>query len=301
MRIINFIEGYFWIFLLAGIFLGLSYPVYADFFMSILKPMLMIMLFFVFLKTDLIHILKQIKDYKLMLYLVLLYMVIVPFLIFLPIHLINRELAVGILLLTAMPAAVSGPSLTDIVKGNIALASGITIITSMIAPFTVPLLFRLINYDNLSIDTGEIFIDLVILVFIPLILSQVIKQTIPGIINKEKNKFTAINILIIFIMVYAAMGSQRDLILNDSISIVWKVGVLYIVSIILHFIGYLIGKNHNKENKIAIIVGLAYKNNGMAIVLSAIHFPPSVLILMILSEFPWATLLAPFRRLIRYI
>ncbi len=301
MQIVRFIESYFWIFLLAGILLGLSYPVYAEFIMSILKPLLMVMLFFVFLKTDLIQILKQIKDYRLMLYLVVMFMIIIPLLIFLPLNLINRDLAIGILLLTAMPAAVSGPSLTDIVKGNIALASGITIITSMIAPFTVPLLFRLINYENLSINTGEIFTDLLILVFIPLVLSQVIKKTIPGIINRGKNKFTAINILIIFIMVYAAMGSQRDLILNDSISILWKIGALYLISVLLHFIGYLIGKPHNKENKIAIIVGLAYKNNGMAIVLAAIHFHPSILILMILSEFPWATLLAPFRRIIRYL
>ncbi len=301
MRVVRFIEGYFWIFLLAGIVLGLSYPVFAGFFMSILKPLLMIMLFFVFLKTDLIHILKQVKDYRLMLYLVIMFMIIIPLLIFMPLNFINQDLAIGILLLTAMPAAVSGPSLTDIVKGNIALASGITIITSIIAPFTVPLLFRLVNYENLSINTSEIFIDLVILVFIPLILSQVIKKIVPGIINKGKNKFTAINILIIFIMVYAAMGSQRELILNDSISILWKVGALYILAILLHFLGYLIGKNHNRENKVAIIVSLAYKNNGMAIVLAAIHFHPSILILMILSEFPWATLLAPFRRIIKYL
>ena len=301
MRLIHFIESYFWMFLLAGILLGLSYPVYNDFLMSLLKPLLMVMLLLVFLKTDLIHIFKQITDYRLMTYLVSLYMVIIPLLLFIILNLFDREFAIGILLLTAMPAGVSTPSLTDIVKGNIALASGITIITSLVAPFTIPALFRLLDYDNLSINSLEMFTDLAILVFIPLILSLIIKRAIPGIIEKEKNKFTSVNILIIFIMVFAAMGSQRDLILGDSINVIWKIVFLYLVYIALHIIGYLIAFKQRKENKIAITVGSAYKNNGMAIVLAAIHFEPSILILMVLSEFPWNTLLAPFRRLMRYL
>jgi bile acid:Na+ symporter, BASS family len=299
MKLFYFIENYFWVFLLAGIILGLSFPIYNDFLMSMLKPLLMVMLFLVFLKTDLLQILKQIKDYRLMAYLVCLYLFIIPIALFLFLDLFDRRLAIGILLLTAMPVAVSAATLTDIVKGNIALASGITIITSMLAPFTVPVLFRLINYDNLSINTTEIFLDLLVFIFIPLILSQISKKFIPGIISKGKNKITSVNILIIFIMIFAAMGSQRDFILGGSMDLLRQIIALYLIFIFLHIIGYLMGYNQDKESKIAITIGTAYKNNGMAIVLAAIHFEPSILVLMVLSEFPWNTLLAPFRRVIR--
>jgi bile acid:Na+ symporter, BASS family len=299
MKLFYFIENYFWVFLLAGIILGLSFPIYNDFLMSMLKPLLMVMLFLVFLKTDLLQILKQIKDYRLMAYLVCLYLFIIPVSLFLFLDLFDRRLAIGILLLTAMPVAVSAATLTDIVKGNIALASGITIITSMLAPFTVPVLFRLINYDNLSINTTEIFLDLLVFIFIPLILSQISKKFIPGIISKGKNKITSVNILIIFIMIFAAMGSQRDFILGGSMDLLRQIIALYLIFIFLHIIGYLMGYNQDKESKIAITIGTAYKNNGMAIVLAAIHFEPSILVLMVLSEFPWNTLLAPFRRVIR--
>ncbi len=301
MKVFHAIENYFWVFLLAGIVLGLSYPVYNDFLMSMLKPLLMVMLFLVFLKTDLILILKQIKDYRLMAYLVCLYMLVIPVVLFLTLNIFNRQLAIGILLLTAMPAAVSAATLTDIVKGNIALASGITIITSMLAPFTIPLLFKFINYGNLSINTLDIFTDLLILVFLPLLLSQISKKIIPGIIDKGKNKITSVNILIIFIMIFAAMGSQRDLILSGSLGVLWQISALYLIFIMLHFVGYFIGFNQNKESRVAITIGTAYKNNGMAIVLAAIHFEPAILVLMVLSEFPWNTLLAPFRRVLRYL
>lgn len=301
MKIFQFIENYFWVFLLTGLVLGLVYPLYNDFLMASLKPMLMIMLFLVFLKTDLIHILKQITDFKLMTFLVCMYMIIIPVIFFLAINLFNRQLALGILLLTAMPAGVSSPTLTDIVKGNTALSLSITILTAMIAPFTVPLLFKFINYDNFSVNTLEMFKDLAILVFVPLILSQVIKKIVPETINKGKHIFTSVNILILFLIVYTAMGSQRDVILSNSVDILLQIGFLYLIFILLHVIGYLMGYNQDKESKAAITIGAAYMNNGMAIVLAAIYFEPSILILMVLSEFPWNTLLAPFRRILKYL
>jgi predicted Na+-dependent transporter len=300
MRIIQFIEGYFWVFLLVGLVLGLSYPVYNDFFMSTLKPLLMIMLLMVFLKTDLIHILKEMKDYKLMTYIVSMYMIIIPVLFYMAVRIFNKELAIGILLLTAMPAGMSSPSLTDIVKGNTALSLSITIITAMTAPFTVPFLFRFVSYNNLSINTLEMFKNLAILVFVPLILSQIIIKIFPETINKGRVIFTSVNIFILFIIVFASIGSQRDVILSNSVSIMWQTGFLYLIFILLHIIGYMIGFNQSKESKTAIAIGAAYMNNGMAIVLAATHyFGPGVLLLMVLSEIPWNTLLAPFRRVIR--
>jgi bile acid:Na+ symporter, BASS family len=301
MKIYQFIEKYFWVFLIGGVLIGLLYPIYNDIFMSLLKPILMIMLFFVFLKTDLIQILEKIMDYKLMIYIVVIYMLIIPILFFFTVKIINPKLAVGILLLTAMPAGVASPSLTDIVKGNIALSMSLVIITSLIAPFTVPLLFGLMNFNNVSVNPLAIFKDLSIIVFLPMIISQIIKKYFPLTIIKRQHLFTSFNILLLFLLVYAVMGSQRDVIINDSINIIWQVVFLYLIFILLHIIGYLIGYKQNKENKVAIAIGAAYKNNGMAIVLAATHFEPSILVLMVLAEIPWNTLLGPFRRIIKHL
>ncbi len=78
MKIYQIIEKYFWLILLAGLFMGLWLPIYNDTLMLLLKPILMIMLFFVFLKTDPIDILENIKDVKLMIYISCIYMIIIP-------------------------------------------------------------------------------------------------------------------------------------------------------------------------------------------------------------------------------
>ncbi len=301
MRLINFIESYFWVFLIAGIIMGLSYPYYSDFFLTLLKPLLMLMLLLVFLKTDFYHIVRQIRDYRLMSYLACTFLIIIPLILFAIISLFSNELAIGILLLTAMPAGVSTPSLTDILKGNIALSSGIAILTSMLAPFTVPLLFRLVNYDTPDMNSLNMFTDLAVMVFIPLAASQLLKKLLPVMIYRIKTGFTAVNIMIILIMVYASIGSQRGFITGDPVSILLKISFLYVVYIVLHAAGYFIAPGQDRQSRIAVTISSAYRNNGMAIVLAAIYFEPSVLVLVVLSEFPWSTLLAPFRRIMKYL
>jgi len=138
-----------------------------------------------------------------------------------------------------------------------------------------------------------------IIVFLPMIFSQVIKKYIPLTIKKTQHLFTSLNVLLLFAFVYVAIASQRNTILENLAGLVWKIAVLYLVFIILHVIGYLICFKQNKENRIAVAIGAAYMNNGMAIVLAASYFKPEILVLMVLSELPWNTLLGPFKRILK--
>ena len=292
-----FIEKYFWIFLITGLLLGLVYPLFNAFLMSLLKPLLMVMLFLVFLKTDIALVLKNMKNFKVMSFLVLMNMMVKPLVLFFSIGLFNEKLAMGILLLASMPAAIASPAFTDIVNGNSALSASLVIITSIIAPLSVPLLFWITNSNDLSIHPWWLFKDLTLIIFLPMIASQVIKRFLSRFLTGKYHLFTPVNILILSLMVYAVMGAQRNVMLNDSEKILWQIGFLYFIFIVLHFFGYLIGFTEDKKGKIATTITSAYRNNGMAIVLAAVYFEPSILILMILSELPWNTLLIPFRRI----
>lgn len=298
IKIIKLSEQYFGIFLISGLTLGLIYPADTSFLLSMLKPFLMVMLFLVFLKTDVAQVFKKMKNYRQVTFLTLMYMVAIPVLFFLAINLFNQELAVAILLLTAMPAGAASPALTDIVKGNTALSTSIVIMTSIIAPFTVPLLIWTLTIENLSIDPLLIFKDLATLIFLPMAASQFFKRYFPVMIGKSSHLFTSVNIILLSLTVYAIMGSQRETILNDPLKIFWQCGFLYIVFILLHVIGFLMGYKEDKEGKIATTIGAAYMNNGMAIVLAAIYFSPSILVLLVLSEIPWNTLIAPFKKIV---
>ena len=301
MKINQVVEKYFWIFLIMGILIGIWQPVVFETPKYLPKILLGMMLFFVFLKIDALEIIEKMKNFRLMIFIALVYMIIIPILFFLLVNIFDRQLALGILLLTAMPAGVSTAALTDILKGNISLAMSITIVTQVIAPFTVPFLFWMIGTRGLEINKLLLFRDISILVFSPLILAQVIKKYFPAVINKTQHLFTSANVFLLFSFVYVAISSQRNVILDNPVSLLWKTSILYLVFILLHAIGYVICYRESKENKIALSITSAYMNNGLAIVLASTYFGPGILVLMVLSEIPWNTLPGPFKRILRYL
>ncbi|MGI6572091.1 MAG: bile acid:sodium symporter family protein [Fermentimonas sp.] len=301
MKLYQFLEKFFWIFLITGLVTGLIFPIYNDLLLTMLKPLLMIMLLLVFLKTDIGQIFSRMKNYRLMTFIVLMNMIIIPLSLFYVIQNFDNTLALGILLLTAMPAAVGSTALTDIVEGNIALSTSIVIVTSVIAPFTIPLLFWITGVNKLSLNLWYLLRDLSFIIFLPMLTSQILKRYLPDLINRANHIFTSINVIILAVMVYIAIASQRDLILSQPRTIFWQIGFLYLIFILLHIIGFFMGFKEDLKDKIAITIGSAYMNNGLAIVLAAVYFEPSILFLVVLSELPWNTLLMPFRRVIKYI
>jgi predicted Na+-dependent transporter len=301
MRISELIEKHFWLILIAGILIGLWSPVPFKAPQILPKILLGMMLFLAFLKIDALEVLENIRNFRLMIYIAFIYMLVIPLVFFFSARIFDAELAVGILLLTAMPAGVSTPVLTDIVKGNISLSMSLVIVSQFLAPFTVPLLFWLLDINSLTINKLLILKDIAILVFLPMIISQVVKRFLPRIIAKTQHLFTSTNVFLLFAFVYIAISSQRNVILENPAGLIWKIAVLYLVFLLLHIIGYLICIKQNKENRIAVAIGAAYMNNGMAIVLAASYFKPEILVLMVLSELPWNTLLAPFKKVIRHL
>lgn len=296
MKVSGFIEKYFSLFLIAGIVFGLWNPIHFKMISFIPKVLLGMMLFLVFLKIDAIQVLENIRNYRLMIYVAFAYMIVIPLLFFFSFNIFDPGLAAGILLLTAMPSGVSTPALTDIVKGNVALSLSLAIVSQIIAPFTVPFLFWLIDVHGHPINKLLMFSDMAGIVFLPMLISQLIKKYFPVAIKKSQHLFTSFNVLLLFAFVYLAIASQRSVILGNPAGLIWNITILYLVFIILHIIGYLICLKEKKENRIAIAIGAAYMNNGLAIVLATSYFKPEILVLMVLSEIPWNTLLDPFKR-----
>ena len=299
MKISGLIEKHFWLILLAGILLGLWSPVSFKAPPVLPKILLGMMLFLAFLKIDALEVLENMRNFRLMIYIASVYMLVIPLVFYFSTMIFDAELAVGILLLTAMPAGVSTPVLTDIAKGNISLSMSLAIVSQLLAPFTVPFLFWLVDINSLTINKLLILKDIAILVFLPLIISQIVKRYLPLTIEKTQHLFTSANVFLLFTFVYIAISSQRNVILENPAGLIWKIAVLYLVFILLHIIGYMISHKETRENRIAVAIGAAYMNNGMAIVLAASYFKPEILVLMVLSELPWNTLLAPFKKVVR--
>lgn len=290
MKIAQWISDHFWIFMISGLLLGLINPAYSPFFMQYLEAALIFVLLLVFLKIDLLQIIQSIRDIKLMLWFTFLSMIVVPLILFVCFYMWDAQVALGILLLTAMPAGTASPALADFLKGNVELSMSLAIFTSLLAPLTVPFLFYFLPVEQLALSPIHLFQKLGLLVFFPMILSQILKKVVPNFIEKSRDYYSAINVLIFLFFVYATIGTQRSLLLDNPWGVLGQTIVIYLVYGFLHLSGYYMAWGKSSRDKISIILANAYQNNGMAIVLAAAFFGPEVLLLVILSEFPWNTL-----------
>ena len=299
MFIIRWIEAHFWAFLLLAMLFGLLVPLPTEYMLPMLKPALAIVLLLVFIKIDVFDILERIRNYRLMLWLTTAFLLLTPIFLYELFVLWDAHFALAVLLLSAMPAGNSAPFLTDVMGGNTGLAMSITIVTSLLAPFTIPLLFHYLVGQEIIIDHWGLFFDTAGMIFIPLIISIFLKKLTPGVIKRVMPAFSTINILLLFLIIVSSFGSQRRLLLENPVDLLWDLLLMYGVFIIMHFIGFLISWKQDKKDRVAIIIERSYMNNGLAIVLAASTFPPSILILMVISEIPWSTTLFPLRWVFR--
>ncbi|MEZ4829018.1 MAG: bile acid:sodium symporter [Bacteroidia bacterium] len=289
MRIIAVIVRYFWVVMLIGLVAGLLWPVYSLALMPLLEPALILLLFLVFLKTDFLEILRGISNFRLMGLVALMFLIVIPAGVFFLVKPFDSHLALGLLLLTCMPSGTATPALTDLMKGNAGLSMSVVIITSLLAPVTVPLLLSVCAGADIEMDTVGLFRKLGFLVCFPLILAEIVKRISPTLIVKTRHWYAFINVAIFGIFVYATVGSQQSAILENPVSLLGQIGVLYLLFAVLHILGYLMGWKMDNRDRLTLTISRAYMNNGIAIVIAAKFFDPSILILMILSEFPWNT------------
>lgn len=294
MKLIKFIEEKFWLPLIVALAIGLLIPAFGKTLSFLIIPFLMVILFLTYLKTDFMEIISHIKKPFFLIYILFMFLLVIPAAVFYIFQLINPELSIGFLLLCSMPAGVASPVFTNIVKGNTSLSIIVSLISFLIAPFTVLLLFSLLTQQILPIDLWSLSKTMLLYVLVPLLSAQIIKKTNPKIIKMTKSYYNFISILIVCFLIYIGIASQPSSILKNPIITFLDILWLYALFIFLQILGYLTAFWRNKEDKIALSIAKTYMNNSLALGLALAFFTPKIALIMMLSEIPWNTTLGPF-------
>lgn len=301
MRILEFIEKNFWLFFLAGVLLGLFFPAGGNFLNPFMVPLLMVVLFLTCVKIDMIEVIEHVKNPLFIVYVLAVYLIVVPLITYYLFYFINQELAVSFLLLTAIPPGVASPFLTDLLKGNVSLSLVIAVIGSLIAPFTMTVLLFFTVNKVVQIDLIGILQTLLPIVFVPFIVSQILRKTSIKFVQNNKKYFTSISTILLSVFLYIAISKQASEILKDPLSLWPYIFWLYVLFILMHVTGYFFAFWRNKKDKIALTVTKIYLNNALAIVIAHNYFSPKIALIILLSELPWTTLPGLFRHALKFV
>lgn len=220
---------------------------------------------------------------------------VLPGMLFFLSRLINTELAIAVLLVSAAPFATVSPAITKLCKGNSEYSLVLLVITTLMAPFTLPGTVLLFTGVSMEIDIFGMMISLLQLIITPFLISLVLKRFIPRLIVKQKSYFGSYSVILVFILLLGLIAHGADDI-RVNIQTVPFLGIMaFALGGIQGIIAWIIPLGRKK--RIALSVGSIYVNVGLVIVLAAAYFSLEVMIFCVLYELPANLLPGLLRRL----
>ncbi len=290
------LESYVFV-LLLSLALGLLLPRYAIHLADWTSIFLGIIFFLSALKIDLKEVLSYLQDKKMVVMANLVMLILLPIVIYFATRLVFPDLAIAFMLLAAMPAGMTSPLLAEICGGKQSLALVITISTSLLAPFTIPLMVRLLAGTSVQVDTLGMFLSLIKVIFIPFLLANIVKYFWHHKIKATYYTFKPISTLLLCLLIMGIVAKQADTILSGlNLTFLLEVAALFLLYAVFHFAGYYAAWWRNHDDRVTITICLAYNNFTLAIYLAGKFFnEPNIVVPVVLSVLPWSLLIIPFK------
>lgn len=296
-RLIKLTESYIFI-LLVAVTTGLLLPKQANFLFSYISLFLAIIFFLASIKLDLSQFFIEIKNVKIIIFLALFMMLILPAIVYFIAKPLVPTYAFALLLLAAMPAGMTAPLLSEMAGGKTSLALVFVVITSLIAPFTIPFVLKILVGKVVVLSFVDMFLKLAKLIFIPFLLAQIIRSFF-----HEKIKITywalkPISIFLLGLLIAGVVANQATVIKTNLASFLPAVLIMSAYFLLMPYLTLFVTKKYEASTRISIAVAVTFTNFTLGIYIAATFFPePNILIPIILSVLPWSLAFIPFKYL----
>ena len=240
---------------------------------NLVIPLLSIVMFSLGLTLkvkDFFNIFKKVKIIFLGLFLQFFFMPLIGFLL---IFFFNIEdiIALGILLVGCAPGGTASNVICYLAKGNVALSISLTICSTFLSVFFMPILFWLYTGSNINVPIIEMMSTILKIIIFPVALGILLNNLNLVIIKKIKTTLPLIAVSAIVIIIAIIIGS-------NSIQIS-RYGIEILFFVVLHnslgfFIGYYGSSILNLDKKIkrTIAIEVAMQNSGLATAIAVKYF-----------------------------
>ncbi len=266
-------------------------------FQPFMKYFLVVVMYLSFLKIDLDKLIDQVVHPVKWVYIVVISMIILPIVLYVVTQALgfSSELSIAVLLVSAMPAAMATPALSDIFKGNTPLNIIILLVWSLLTPFLVPWITKSFLGINVSYSLSAMMINLAWMIFIPWILAQETRNFFPKRVHKTMHYYTGIEIILLFFLVLGPVGKAAPYIYGHVGEMLGAILRWFVISILMHLVAWHILPKAKREERVSSTLAIAYLNLPLAIVFANTFFTPMVAVLVVLYDIPWNLMLIPFK------
>ena len=147
----------------------------------------------------------------------------------------SPEISAGIILLGCAPTSVTASVMCYLARANVVLAITITSITTLLAPFLIPLLMKLLAGGFTEIDVLEMMGGIVQMVFLPIGAGLVFNQFLHGRVKWLDEAMPLVSMIGVALIVAIIIAAGRESILHIGLALITVVFLLILLGL---FFGY---------------------------------------------------------------
>jgi len=266
----------------------------------ILQVLLMGILYFTCLKLNTPAALRGVaRRAWLFLYIVLVLLVVMPLLTRFTFANMLPAFAVGLTILAAMPAGLTGGALADLAGARVELAFSVIVITSLICPFISPPIIGALLGREVVVSRFQMFLMLARVLFTPIVAAEITKKFAGGWVRRNTEVFTAMAILCGSVLAGALMWANAQFIMEHIGQTGLVFAMLWVMVGVFQLIGYWCVSWLEKGERVSIAINAGFINNGIAMVFISQFFEPVQALPALLAGIPMIVMVLPLRKFMR--
>lgn len=255
------------------------------------------------LRIELTHVWRELRDWPAIALVSFFMLIVLPLLAYSLARAVSADFALAILLLSAMPVGMTSPLLVQLFGLNTSLALVLTLVTSLFAPVTIPLVIGAVLETGGPIDLTHLFATLVYVIFIPFILAQVVRRLAPFVVPLTRGSYKIVSLTLVGCLIAAIAAHYRaDFLAHLDATYFLGLVALSLFFLAVHLAGYWLTWWRNERDRLTVVLCVVYMNFTLAIFIAQEFFPdPEVVFYTILSILPWNIGLILFRRVVSHV
>ncbi|HVO65075.1 MAG TPA: hypothetical protein VMT12_01220 [Syntrophales bacterium] len=275
---------------------GIIYPDFGFHFQTLPIYCLMALFFLSYLSIELAAVRKAFKGHSgQILTFIILKSVILPVILFFIFSFFAPNYALSALLLTGVSTGVVAPFISNLVRGNSSLVLVVVVITSALAPITLPVLIQIVAAKQVEISLMEMIRMLALVIFVPILAVEVLRRLTPALLKHLMKKQFPTSLVLFAVINLGVFCRYSPFFKKEPAIIIMASIVAVVLSAIYCSLGIFFFWRSSLENQLAGAVMLGNMNNVLVIVFSSEFFGPVEPLVAAMYMIPFFGLVIPLR------
>lgn len=192
----------------------------------------------------------------------------------------DHDLVCGLVLQYSVPIAVTSTMWVGIYDGNMALALGTLLISTLISPFTIPATLQVLMGATVQVDAAGMIRDMILMVALPALAGTAVNDGTHGRAGRNLSPALAPAARILLVLIITVNStSLHDFMLHLTPQLVVVMIVVLCMIVSCYAIGFAAARllHLNRPSAVTLTFCSALKNISSGAVIAQTYFPPATM------------------------